>query len=209
MEVLNFTVLDDTFKGSYLAISKIKDTHFIFLPNTVRGVVFVFDYMTHVRMNLEFHDENKFLSDDLRITDASDVGSDGSFWLLGTLKQLLAENQMLTFLIKCKYDPQNLRIITESRHLINDVDDKLDDELNFQGMCLIPETQGSVDFLLCSANNKYGDDPINYQPDPKKYGMIYVSICDDNVRIQGLKLDSMIDRMIYDVFNFSSIFKHP
>ena len=69
MEVLNFTVLGDTFKGHYAAISKIDEKQFIFVSSTMKGTSFVYNYETGSRTDIQITDPNNLLCDNIKITD--------------------------------------------------------------------------------------------------------------------------------------------
>lgn len=191
MSILNLTVIGDTFKGKFTAISKIDDTRCIFVSNAIHEISFVYNFETHERQDIGTSINPELCTDNLRITDATDCEADGTLWLLG--EKSIEPDHQTPYLIQCKYKDQV--IILESMVQINSDPSDKSPGLSFQGIAKISDNE----FLLCSSN-KFVLDPMN-----KKYGLVYVQMNQGKINIQPLKLESF-DQSLYDMFQFSAMF---
>ncbi len=194
---MKLTIIEDLIKGTYESISRIDKKKFIFVPSFFKNdLALVYDFEDKKKVNDLSVEQGTIES--YRLTDATDIESDGSFWLLG-IRFIDVRKSLETVLIKAMYDETNKKITLINKYILPIKD------LFFEGLVKVSEDE----FFIC-ADNKYKNIDKMYN---KKYGLVYAIIGKDlnDVIVQPLDIKCGDWKMMNWVFNsrqFSSMFKY-
>ena len=191
--VLEVSFIENTYPGTYESISRIDDKQCLMIPSNLNELTFVYDFESGQTHNVTINNDPGINTNDLNITDATDVELDGIFWILG-VKPIPGLKEFNTFLIKGSYNNDDKKITLVQVFEIPEQNK----DIKFEGLTKVNDNE----FVLCSKNGNFHDFKN------KKYGIIYVKI-DDIVMVRPLliEINGISDfSQYYHMYKFSSIF---